>query len=50
MQIGGENIENMFVNMMVKRNLKKYTNPKIHLWMPIYSGMGLKNSSLKLSK
>jgi hypothetical protein len=41
MQIDEENIENMFVNTLLKKkNLKIDTNPKIHLLVAIYSGMG----------
>jgi hypothetical protein len=40
-QIGGPGIENLLVNMMSEnKNLKKYTNPKRHLFMSLYFRMG----------
>jgi hypothetical protein len=36
MQIGGEGIENMFVNMMLKNKHLKYTYPKRYLFMLVY--------------
>jgi hypothetical protein len=40
-QIGGQGIENLLVNMMSKnKNLYKYTNPGKHLFMSLYVRMG----------
>jgi hypothetical protein len=41
-QIGGEGIENLLIIMLQcwKKKLKKDTNPKRHISMPLYSGMG----------
>jgi hypothetical protein len=36
MQIGGEGVENMFVNMMLKNKLLKYTYPKRYPFMLVY--------------
>ncbi len=40
MQIGGEGIENMFVNIMLKNKLLKYTYPKRYLFVLVYLWMG----------
>jgi hypothetical protein len=40
MQIGGESVENMFMNMMLgKKNVFKNTNPKKHFSMLTYLKM-----------
>jgi hypothetical protein len=40
-QIGGQGIENLLVNMMSKnKNLYKYTNPGKYLFMSLYVRMG----------
>jgi len=41
MQIGGKGIENLLINMVLgKKSLKKKANPKIHLYVTLYFGMG----------
>jgi hypothetical protein len=39
MQIGEEGFENLLVNMVLKKKLKKDPNPRKHLSMPLYLGM-----------
>jgi hypothetical protein len=40
MQIGREGIENLLVNMVLKKKLSKNTNTKRCLSVPFYLGMG----------
>jgi hypothetical protein len=41
MQIGGEGIENLLINMVLeKKNLEKKANPKRHLYVPLYFRIG----------
>jgi hypothetical protein len=40
MQIGGEDIENLLVNMVLDKKLQNNTNLKRHISMSLYMGMG----------
>jgi hypothetical protein len=39
MQIGGENIEILFVNVVLKKNLKKYIDQEKYFFISLYSRM-----------
>jgi hypothetical protein len=40
MQISEKNIEGLLMNMVLKFFLKKYEDPKRHIFMLLYLGMG----------
>ncbi len=40
MQISEKNIEDLLMNVVLNFLIKKYEDPKKHIFMPLYLGMG----------